>query len=169
MQADTHIAGGALAGTGMILSVAQGHLPDNLGLLTFTLPLIAVVGSLFPDIDLGTSKMGRAAGILSKAINFLVGHRTLFHGLILYGTFYYYIATQQANLQPYVLAFLLGVISHLFLDMFNSQGVPLLYPVPYRFHLANIKVGSVFEKLIKNFCIAISLIFVYCTIAEIAL
>ena len=47
MQADTHIAGGALAGTGMILSIAQGHLPDNLGLLTFTLPLIAVVGSLF--------------------------------------------------------------------------------------------------------------------------
>jgi len=45
--------------------------------------LIVLISGIFPDIDHPKSKIGRKLKILSYPINFIFGHRGLFHSLLL--------------------------------------------------------------------------------------
>ena len=108
--------------------------------------LAAGVGSLLPDADTPKSAVGRVFKP-SAAIERRFGHRQITHSALFLG------ACAAAAL-PLLLAgklvylgLLLGVASHLMLDMANLSGVPLLYPYPGRFVFpepkeARIEVGS---------------------------
>lgn len=53
----------------------------------------AGLGALVPDIDNARSTIGKRAGIVSKGIQSLAGHRTIFHsivGLVLVGAFIWF-------------------------------------------------------------------------------
>lgn len=123
------------------------------GLLITTEPsaiVVSGVSALLPDIDIPTSKVGRASPIISTIINIAFGHRGLFHSLLAAGFIFLLILK---FFPAYSLYCLIGYLSHLLLDCLTPAGVPLLWPISYRFRVPIIKTGSVME-LILFVCIA---------------
>ncbi len=138
MTYKTHVLGGILAG----LIVAQATNSNDLAVVVG----VSAVFSLAPDIDIPNSKVGNKFGIVSKGINKAFGHRGLFHSPLLYLV----IGFLLRNRVPYslLLGALVGIGSHLFLDMFNSTGVPVLYPISRsKISFAKIKTRSTGETL----------------------
>ncbi|MFI5274325.1 MAG: metal-dependent hydrolase [Ktedonobacterales bacterium] len=123
----------------------------------------AALGALTPDIDNARSTIGRRAGFVSKGIQALAGHRTIFHslfGLVMVGAFVWGaqyalghalynwgfvqagealgagVATGgviAAGRQVAFIAFLVGYLLHIIADGLTLGGVPLLWPNHYRF------------------------------------
>jgi membrane-bound metal-dependent hydrolase YbcI (DUF457 family) len=109
-------------------------------------------GSLLPDIDNARSTLGHKFGWVSKSIQHLAGHRTLFHSLLglALGSL---IALGLEQLVSYLLftrglavpaqlvrashlvffAVLFGCIMHIAADGLTEGGVPLLWPNHRRF------------------------------------
>lgn len=109
-------------------------------------------GALLPDIDNARSTLGRKFGIVSKTIQHLAGHRTLFHsilGLVLgsllaIGLEQVVIALLDQRgfvLPAHVLStshlvffgVLFGCVMHIAADALTQGGVPLLWPMHKRF------------------------------------
>lgn len=146
----THMLAGAAAATG-VLYLTTGHLAP-------LLVVAGALGALFPDIDHPNSKLNRSNifmtvfgwcyRLMLKVVRTLVeipvwllkkmgvrvpelhsGHRgAMTHGLLGLGIFaallspvFYYSPIAYWGL-------VIGVASHIFMDMLNPQGVPLLYP-----------------------------------------
>ena len=159
MKAPTHITGGITAGL-IYIKAAQnadfGLAP--LSVLTYAGCLaLAVGGSLLPDLDMKTSKAGHAAAPASSAISFFFGHRTVLHGPLLYVALYILAVQAAPTIQPFAFSFLLGILSHIWLDMLNPRGVPLLYPVPARFHFIGIPTGGLVEYLVLGVLAALNI------------
>lgn len=134
MQYGTHILGGILSGV-LINPTPQGI-------------LISTVGSLFPDIDHPDSFIGKRIKILSVPISKVFKHRTVTHSPLIWGLLegINLITINNENLTY----FICGVFSHIILDMLNSSGVPVFYPISKkRTNLAKIKLGGIGEKLIS--------------------
>ena len=123
----------------------------------------AAIGSLVPDIDNARSTLGQKLGPISKEIQHLAGHRTIFHsllGLILTAAVIWgaqfglgwallqagYVDTAHAlnvGLPPQewvntgggiaFLGLLVGYFLHLVADSLTLGGVPWLYPSRVRF------------------------------------
>lgn len=109
-------------------------------------------GALLPDIDNARSTMGQKLGWISKEIQHIAGHRTLFHSLLglLIGSL---LAIGLEQLVSYLLfqrgfvfpadfikashlvffAVLFGCIMHIAADGLTEGGVPLLWPNHKRF------------------------------------
>lgn len=105
------------------------------------------VGALLPDIDNARSTMGRKLGWVSKEIQHVAGHRTVFHsflGLMLGSLLAYglerlavYLLAQRGFVLPAQLigeshlvffAVLFGCIMHIAADALTEGGVPLFWP-----------------------------------------
>jgi inner membrane protein len=89
----------------------------------------ALVGSYMPDIDIEQSKMGQKVGFLSKMLT----HRGITHTLLvpaLLAVLIWWILPKNIPLLPtVVLGFGVGYVVHIVADMFNSKGVPILWPL----------------------------------------
>jgi len=109
-------------------------------------------GSLLPDIDNARSSMGKKLGWVSKEIQHVAGHRTLFHSIL--GLFLgsllaigleqlvIYLLAQRGFTFPaqvvgeshlVFFAVLFGCIMHIAADGLTEGGVPLLWPNHKRF------------------------------------
>lgn len=141
MTAKTHIAGGVTAGLLYIAASSQSsfELTPPGALTACGYMALSVVGSLAPDIDLATSKLGHKTGLISKVIDALFGHRTVCHSPLLLAVIYFLMSRTWPDALPYVLSFIIGATSHLVLDLLNHAGIPLLWPIPKRFRLLGIK------------------------------
>lgn len=156
MTGKTHIAGGLCAGAVLAaycvqsdpLVFAEGVLKPLAGIATGIGCCIG--GGLFPDIDWHTSKLGQIFSPLSKTINMIFGHRTLFHSPILYLLIWGIVALTVPAAKPCLYFFLLGVATHLALDLFNVKGIPLFYPCSKRFHVASFKTNGVGETVFQK-------------------
>jgi inner membrane protein len=137
--------------------------------LTLSTALIAVlanlIGGVAPDIDQPTAPLWRnlpIGGVVGRVFDRLLGgHRFLTHsliGLVLFGFGTYYILTFIHPLIPHVnvtivlIAFMIGMISHLVMDSFTKEGVPWLLPIPYKFGLPPLRkfrltTGKIVETL----------------------
>ena len=117
--------------------------------------LIAIMFSVFPDIDERKSKMGRENKIISTIINFMFGHRGFIHSiyipLILYLVFYY--INKEIGI-----AVLTGYFSHLFTDALTKQGIRPLAPLINKKINGMIKTNSLLEK---TFFLIITLLILY--------
>ncbi|HZU67812.1 MAG TPA: metal-dependent hydrolase [Ktedonobacteraceae bacterium] len=110
------------------------------------------VGSLLPDIDNAHSTLGHKLGWVSKGIQRVAGHRTLFHsllGLVLgsllalgLNSVVSYLLEQRGFIIPaqfingshlVFIAVLFGCIMHIAADALTEGGVPLLWPDHKRF------------------------------------
>jgi len=121
----------------------------SLKFLNFSNPylflILVLIFSLLPDIDMAKSKIGKKTGFVSKIIEFLFGHRGIFHTIYpavgLFILFYY--------LGYKLIAFsaLIGYLSHLLIDGLTLSGVNLLKPLNLRIN-GFIKTGSIFEHLV---------------------
>ena len=106
-----------------------------------------------PDIDHPKSKLGRKLKILSYPINFIFGHRGLFHSL--------FIALSSSFLiwiifGDYYIPFFIGFLSHLIADGITKQGIDFTYPFNFFKVTGMIKTGSFIEKVIFLLLIVIN-------------
>ncbi|PSL34324.1 inner membrane protein [Planomicrobium soli] len=119
MTGKTHIVGGITAS----LAFAQITNYDP-----FILVGAGVIGAILPDICHGGSKIGRTLPMLSKVINTLFGHRTFTHSLL----FLVLMAILMNNFvqnEAFTAGILVGMASHLLLDMATKNGIKLLFPI----------------------------------------
>lgn len=107
-------------------------------------------GALLPDIDNPTSRVGRRIKPVSYLINKVFGHRGFTHApfcllllllassFLLHLPYYFYISS----------GFAIGYLGHIYLDMFTTGGVPLLFPFSKkRYRLMKNKSGGKAEGL----------------------
>lgn len=139
MTGKTHIIGGIAAS----LAFAQ---------ITNYEPVILLgagaVGALIPDICHGGSKIGRTFPLVSKIINVLFGHRTFTHSFIFLMMAAFLFNTFLPN-EAVTAGLLVGMASHLLLDMATKNGIKLFFPfkITVRFPLTA-KTGGTVEYVI---------------------
>lgn len=152
MQGNTHIIGGITAS----LAFAQISNDNPLVLVG-----AGVIGALLPDICHGGSKIGRKLPIISKIVNTMFGHRSFTHSLL----FLFLVGMLLHTFIPYKaisLGILLGMASHILLDMGTKKGVKLFFPVSISVHLPiTTKTGSKAEKVVFMLLTILSVFFSY--------
>lgn len=121
--------------------------PEAVTLSTALFALLAnQLGGIAPDLDQPTAPFWRNLPLLRFFGRFtgklLGGHRFLSHsilGVVLFGYLFKLLLTLFHPIMPRVdidlvwIAFLVGMVSHLVMDMFTKEGVPLLLPIPFKF------------------------------------
>ena len=151
MTAGTHIAGAVLTA-----AILRGAGVD----VGFPEAMVCLVGSLLADIDTTTSGVGKFARPLSGWVETRFGHRTVTHSL-LFCLLLGLILWPLEHFQPASYwAFLWGYLSHLLLDTFNVNGVPLLWPARVQFWFfparsMRIKYGSPAESVVALICLGL--------------
>ncbi len=124
---------------------------------------VNMIGGLAPDLDQSTAGLWRrirAGTLLSRIIAPLFGgHRFISHSLL--GTILIGFILEKilvvigtvllVDMTVVWWAFMIGFVSHLLMDMFTREGIPLLFPFPFRFGVPpisalRIKTGGLVEK-----------------------
>lgn len=122
-----------------------------------------MVGGLAPDLDQPTSSLWhrvRAGSLIGRIIYPLFGgHRFISHsiiGIIFFGVvlnLFLKAASQVVLVDMEIVwwSFMIGFVSHLFMDMLTREGVPWLFPIPIRFGIPpfrflRMKTGGMLEK-----------------------
>jgi len=117
----------------------------------FTAIAANMIGGVAPDIDQPTGEIWRkipAGTLFGKIFHpFFGAHRSISHsilGVALFGFAAKFILDYVhtfllVDINIVWIAFMLGVISHLIADTFTKEGVPWLFPIPYRFGIPPIK------------------------------
>ncbi len=111
-----------------------------------------LIGGITPDIDQPTAPFWRnlpIGNIFGKTFGKLTGgHRFLTHSvagvaLILFAAHWLLVFLSpilgQVDIGYVWWAYAIGVVSHLFMDMFTKEGVPLLIPIPIKFGIPPLK------------------------------
>jgi inner membrane protein len=149
--------------TALNLVLISQPLPQ-MGLATAIVSLGAnMIGGLAPDIDQPTADLWRrlpAGTIFGKLLSpILGGHRFISHSILGIFLFGYGASFLLKTISTVLLvdmrfvwwSFMIGFISHLIMDTFTKEGVPWLFPIPFRFgfpplKFLRIKTGGLLEK-----------------------
>ena len=150
----THVAGGVVAGTALINAALYDSFSVSLAPVSLrdagVVLALSVLGSMTPDIDLTTTKTGRAVKPVSWVINRFFGHRTICHAPLLYLLLCFGLSAFYPNAALFVYAFTAGAFSHIVLDMLNKKGIPVFYPISKHFHLLSISAtNGKGEKIVR--------------------
>lgn len=157
MQGNTHIVGGITAS----LAFAQFSNDNPLVLVG-----AGVIGALLPDICHRGSKIGRTFPIIAKLVNTVFGHRSFTHSLL----FLLLVMLILHTLIPYraiSIGVIVGMASHIVLDMCTKKGVKLFFPasVSICFPLTT-KTGSKVEGIVLMLLSMLSIYLSYELIAR---
>lgn len=152
MTGNTHIIGGLAAS----LALTQFTNYDPVLLVG-----AGVIGALIPDICHGGSKMGRTFPMLSKVINIIFGHRSFTHSL-LFLVLIAIIMNSFVTNEAIIAGILIGIVSHMILDMATKNGIKLLYPlkITVRFPITT-RTGSAVEYVVMAILSVLSVYFGY--------
>lgn len=149
--------------TALNLAFVSTGLPEMSLATAFVAFTANMIGGLAPDIDQSTASIYekvRGGDFLRKLVSPLFGgHRFISHsiiGVILAGfilDFFLGIIGRVLLVDMEIVwwAFMLGFVSHLFVDMFTRDGIPLFFPLPWKFGIPpvralRLKTGGIFEK-----------------------
>jgi len=139
MTGKTHSSCGLLVGS-LTIEYFNTDLFTSVTIIT-----LAVISSLFPDICHTHSKIGRRFKLISFFIRLLFGHRTFTHSLLficIITCLLYIIQTPY----HYLITMILGLLSHVILDMLTPKGVKLFYPIPISVRLPmTFKTGGLMD------------------------
>ena len=149
MTARTHDLA-AITALGLTVLVIPVH---SMTLSTALVGILAnQIGGIIPDIDQPTAPFWRnlpIGKVFGKIIDKLLGgHRYISHsllGLVVFGVLanlllrFLHPIMPHVNIQLVWYAFLIGVVSHLIMDMLTKEGVPLLLPIPFKFGIPPLK------------------------------
>lgn len=149
MNRPTHILGGA--SMALIISTMM-ELPDIS--LIGTMTISAGLGALLPDIDKKNTTISNKHPVVSFFVRLFTTHRGFTHSflalIMLAYPLYLLVKTVGSVYLGYaVIGILLGYMSHLMLDMFNPEGIPLFFPFKFKVSLAPIKTGGLIEHIIR--------------------
>ncbi|ATY57633.1 TPA: metal-dependent hydrolase [Staphylococcus argenteus] len=95
-----------------------------------TIIILATIASLLPDICHTQSKIGRRFKLASFLIRLIFGHRTFTHSILFIGIITILLHIIQTP-SYYMVAIIIGLLSHVILDMMTPKGVKLFYPLPF--------------------------------------
>lgn len=114
-----------------------------------------LLGSLLPDLDSPYSKLGRKVKPISGLIEFIFGHRGIFHSVIpailIFVVFYYIFDMYLIGV-----ALCVGFVLHLIADGLTKEGVNFFYPF-LKFRMSGfVKTGGFLEWML--FCVLMLLI-----------
>lgn len=156
MQSDTHIVGAAALQSGVLLAMNVQD-PD---LMVGSL-VVASAGALLPDFDHAGSRISNrspALGLIGRLFKHRGFSHTLFFWMLLsiglYAGYWWGVGKswwpEHPLANPGIVVFVLGGLSHLFLDSLTPTGVPWFGPFSWsRLSLNICKTGSLLEWLLK--------------------
>ncbi len=149
MKGTNHMIAGACTAGCLVTSAV---LQQNVGIIPIAgMAVAAVVGSLFPDIDSRTSKLGKKMKIASFLASKFFGHRGFLHSplfVVLTYLLCWVIFKYNGILEySYIYGgFIAGMLMHLACDMTTKGGIPLLYPWDRgKFSIGTLASGSKWE------------------------
>jgi len=148
----THMSFGVLL-TEFILS--------SLGIKPSTPALcLSGIGSLLPDIDTPKSALGRIFPF-SSIIEQKYGHRQITHSWIFIVISIVLFAPIMFLNQGWIkyVAIIIGITSHIMIDMVNLSGVPFFYPNPSRFVFPSHKTSRIEVNSKREYILLAVLIF----------
>ena len=149
-----------------LLTVATYYPPDSLNINPSISCLIGcTIGALIPDMDQATNRLWDllpAGNLFGKIFrNLMLRHRTISHSVlgiwILYKVLEFIVPRilnpNYVNLEIVIASILIGFISHIAADMLTKEGVPLLFPLPFKigfppFESLRIKTGKFMENFV---------------------
>ena len=144
----THAALGILLG---IIYLHHGVSYTSAPLVFLTI----LVGALLPDIDVGTSYLGRHL----RPLNDFFQHRKFFHSLAFMTLGAIALAFLLHN-PDYAVAFMLGFSSHLFLDSLTPGGLYAFWPARLSIK-GKFKTGSFFDWTLLAVFVALIFYYIY--------
>jgi len=120
--------------------------PSGMTQITIGVALVAnLVGSLLPDIDQNQNRLwdmipgGNTIGKVAKKVFW--GHRSLSHSIL--GTFLVYFGLKWLlpklfnndfiDIDIILISAMIGFVSHLCLDFLTQEGLPLFFPLKWKF------------------------------------
>jgi inner membrane protein len=156
MLQKTHSIAGLLAAESVLL-----HFHESLfSWESASAILLGCLAGPLADIDKHGSTMAKVFFPLSVILRFLgIRHRTLTHSFVcLVGIFFLLSPLPK----PLAWSFLLAYASHPFIDLFNEQGVALMWPLKLKFRFLPdflaIETGSFAETIFRNVLMIICII-----------
>ena len=99
--------------------------------------LLVTVFGLVPDIDSSRSKIGRKLPGVSHIINWIFGHRKMFHSLLV--PIVVLVLGYVFRFEFVGWAFFVGFVGHLIGDAMTKEGINFLYP------FSNFKISGFFR------------------------
>lgn len=112
---------------------------------TSLLILGGILGGVMPDMDNPKSYIGRLSRPISTYIGKLgglFGKKGKYHRGILHDPFIYICGLALSYIYfPYLIGLFIGGVSHIYLDLFNPVGVPVMFGIK-RLRLGKILSGS---------------------------
>lgn len=123
----------------------------------------ACFGSLFPDIDSRTSKLGKRMKFTSWLCSKVFGHRGFLHSPLFVALTYlvFWLVFDKCGITEYNYiwgGFIAGMLMHLMCDMATKGGLPLLYPwARYRFRFGVLESGSKWEWVSLTFIMVLTI------------
>lgn len=149
--------------TAMNFVIATQTIPSMTLATAFVAFTANMIGGLAPDLDQSTGALWRRVRGGSLAAKFLAplfgGHRNISHsilGIFVLGFLARVIMTAISavlivDMDIVWNAFMLGLLSHLFMDLLTLDGIPLLFPIKWEFGFPpiryfRIRTGALFEK-----------------------
>lgn len=162
MTGRTHDLAAFSALTYIVATSPLIHMSLATGLCAFTANLI---GGLTPDIDQPTADLWHklpGGTVYSRLVTpFMGGHRFISHsvvGVVLFAFIAHFILQLMSksllvNMDIVWWSFMIGYISHLVMDTLTREGVPWLFPIPFKLGIPpvaflRIKTGGIIEKYI---------------------
>lgn len=152
MNYKTHLLGGLLAGSivAFKLNMQINNLPVILAASSF--------GSLLPDLDHKMSYISKRMQTTSYVTRKITKHRGITHSPV-FMALVVIVLNEQINIsindiksKVIYISLYAGIISHIFLDMFNKRGVPLFFPLSRNnISFGNIKTGGFMENIVRIF------------------
>ena len=140
----------AILGTSTAIAVAL-CVPDFDIMGNTITPWIGVLGSTagsyMPDIDIAQSKLGQKHKWLSKHLTHRGITHTLLFPVLLVGVML--LLGFVPVLPSLIFGFTIGYLAHIFADLFNKKGVPILWPLSKaKLHVACVKTASTAQQII---------------------
>ena len=114
--------------------------------IKLTFLIILIIGSKLPDIDIPESTIGKETRPVSNILSVFFGHRGFFHSLLFILILSFILFLLKI---PYVfiIALIIGYLSHLFLDSFTKSGINPLWPFNIKLK-GNFKTGRLLENIL---------------------
>jgi len=116
--------------------------------------ILAILGSLLPDIDHPQSTFGRCIPAVSRAVARVFGHRGITHSFIAVLAFTCLIFAVGNTFTGLPAALSMGYLSHLLADYLTRSGIPLFWPIKIKFHmpLLSFRGGGPAETIVILLC-----------------
>lgn len=149
-----------------LVTVAVYNPPGPINITTAVAASIgSIVGSLLPDIDQSTNRLWDlipAGHFFGKVFrNILLSHRTISHsllGIFVANKFFLWLLPKLlndnfVNVHVIYISIMVGFISHIVIDAFTEEGIPLFFPLKWKIGFPpisswRIKTGKWFEKFV---------------------